>query len=103
MARWIASRWQTLASILKQELLTPANESYKANVAKIHLYLTLRRNAFVTHPSPLDAIKYDWSKEKGSGCLTPKFVTFNTLQALGEMLKLIKLSYEQQWTAMYII
>ena len=66
------------------------------------MQVTIWQNAFVTHPPPLDATKYDWSKDEDSGCLTPKFAPFNSPQAPDEMLKFIKRSYEQQWTATYI-
>ena len=39
---------------------------------------------------------------KDSGCFTPKFAPFNSLQASDEMLKFTKRSYEQQWAAIYI-
>ena len=59
-------------------------------------------NVFLTQALCLDATKDGWYKDEYSGNLTSKFAPFNSLQAPDEMLKLIKGSYEQQWTAMYI-
>ena len=84
--RWIVSRWQTLASPPKLESLPPTNDSFRENVAHKYLQVTRWWNAFVTHPIPLDATKYGWSKDEDSGCLTSKFAPFNSLQAPDEML-----------------
>ena len=46
--------------------------------------------------------KHGWSKDENSGCLSPRFAPFNTLHALDEMLKFIKVSYEQRRAAMYM-
>ena len=37
---------------------------------------TIWRNIFVTHPPPLDATKYGWSKDEDSWCFAPEFPPF---------------------------
>ena len=53
--------------------LPPTKYSFRENVAHKYLLFTSSRNAFVTHPTSLDATKYGWSKDEDSGCLTSKF------------------------------
>ena len=57
--------------------MPPTNGSFNENVAHIHPEVTVWRNTFVTHPPPLDATKYNGSKDENSGCFTPRFAPSN--------------------------